>query len=121
MLLLTDSAAEIIDRLTAAPDVPDNAGLRIDAEAREPGSIWTAFLTDRPGPGDEVLEVRHGRLYLAPDAISRLADKVLDAETVEDGDVVFHLKHRQAGDAEDGAATDAVDKADRVEPEDSDA
>ena len=86
--------------------------------------MWTAFLTDRPGPGDEVLEVRHGRLYLAPAAVGRLADKVLDAETVEDGDVVFHLKHRraEADDAEaETGAVDEVDPVDPVEPEASDA
>jgi hypothetical protein len=97
MLLLTDSAAEIIDRLTVESEIPESAGLRIDSEADEAHGTaphWTAFLTDRPGPGDDVLEVRHGRLYLAPDAADLLADKVLDAEAVEDGDVMFHLRHQ---------------------------
>lgn len=99
MLVLTEAAAETIDALTDRPELPENAGLRISTMtgAGEPAAEgWNAALTAGPGPKDEVFQVRGGRLYLDPVAAGRLADKVLDADTAQDGEVVFHVRRQDA-------------------------
>lgn len=99
MLVLTDAAAETIDALTARSDLPENAGLRISTLAGgEQAAGWNAALTAGPGPKDEVFQVRRGRLYLDPEAAGRLSDKVLDAQTAQDGEVVFHVRRQDAED-----------------------
>ncbi|HEX4787557.1 MAG TPA: hypothetical protein VH372_03785 [Actinospica sp.] len=97
MLMLTDAAEEVIDELATEPDLPETAGLRIALNAADEAEPeWSAALTACPGPEDEVLEVRHGHLYLDPAAADRLTDRILDAGTVDD-EVVFHVR-RQPSD-----------------------
>ncbi len=100
MLVLTEAAAETIDELTGRPGLPESAGLRISTlDGGEPTAqteSWNAALTSGPGPKDEVFQVRSGHLYLDPTAAGRLADKVLDVQTAEDGEVVFHVRKQDA-------------------------
>jgi len=106
MLVLTEAAVETIDALTDRPELPDSAGVRISTVTAGAGERaaegWNAALTAGPGPKDEVFQVRGGRLYLDPVAAGRLADKVLDAQTAQDGEVVFHVRRQ---DAEERSAT----------------
>lgn len=102
MLVLTEAAAATIDALTSRDGLPENAGVRITtARPGEPGPAaggegWNATLTTGPGPKDEVFQVRRGRLYLDPVAAGRLADKVLDVQTAQDGEVVFRVRRQDA-------------------------
>ncbi|WP_034261456.1 hypothetical protein, partial [Actinospica robiniae] len=99
MLVLTEAAAETIDALTDRPELPESAGLRISTATgggERAVEGWNAALTAGPGPKDEVFQVRGGRLYLDPVAAGRLADKVLDADTAQDGEVVFHVRQQDA-------------------------
>jgi Fe-S cluster assembly iron-binding protein IscA len=99
MLVLTEAAAETIDALTDRPGLPESAGLRISTmtgPGEREAEGWNAALTAGPGPKDEVFQVRGGRLYLDPVAAGRLADKVLDAQTAQDGQVVFHVRRQDA-------------------------
>jgi Fe-S cluster assembly iron-binding protein IscA len=108
MLVLTEAAAETIDALTARSGLPDSAGLRISTMpgGERAAEGWNAALTAGPGPMDEVFQVRRGRLYLEPEAAGRLADKVLDAQTAQDGEVIFHVRQQ---DEETLHAQDAPD------------
>lgn len=100
MLVLTEAAAETIDALTAESGLPESAGLRISTMTggERAAGAWNAALTAGPGPKDEVFQVRGGRLYLDPVAAGRLADKVLDADTAQDGEVVFHVRSQHEGE-----------------------
>lgn len=95
MLLLTKAAAAAIGELATQPELPESAGLRITSSAVPDEPAWGAALTAGPGPRDEVYDVAQGHLYLDPEAADRLTDKILDAQTVDDGDVVFHVKHQR--------------------------
>lgn len=97
MLELTDTAADLIGKLSTQPDLPETAGLRIQsASAPEEETGLAAELAPGPGLEDEVVEVRSARVFLEPEVAEHLADKLLDAETQEDGQVVFHVRQQSA-------------------------
>lgn len=88
MLSVTDNAATAIRSLTAQPEVPEGAGLRI---ATDPGAgSLTLSLAPEPGEGDQVLDTSGARLFLDTEAAELLDDKALDAVQAEDG-VQFSL------------------------------
>ena len=102
MLMLTEGAAEVIKVLA---DAPDAEGLRIstaDAEGAESGSGLQIGLVEAPGDGDEVLEADGAQVFLAPDTVDTLADKVLDADI--DGQSVRFALLEQGGAPADGAS-----------------
>lgn len=77
MLTLTDSAATEIRTITAAPEIPDDAGVRI---ATTPdGAGLTLSLAASPVDGDAVVEDNGARVFLEPTAAGLLDDKSLDA------------------------------------------
>jgi Fe-S cluster assembly iron-binding protein IscA len=93
MLMLTDAAATAITQLTSQPNMPETTGLRIVPNPDDTqGPALAAALTSGPGPQDEVLEVHQARVFLEPEAAEQLADKVLDAETADGGQIAFHLR-----------------------------
>jgi len=109
-MLVTDTAAALIDELTDRRGVIESLGLRITAGAgagaggdgeagagQADGAQFAFAVTDCPGPLDEVLPVRGGRLYLDAAVADRLADKVLDARRSEDGQIVFHIGGERIG------------------------
>lgn len=89
MLTVTDNAVTAIRSLTAQPEVPDGAGLRI---ATDP-SAGALQLTVAPQPheGDEVLDSAGARLFLENEAALLLEDKALDATVDDQGSVQFAL------------------------------
>ncbi|MBR7825007.1 adhesin [Actinospica sp. MGRD01-02] len=95
MLRLTDTAADLIGKLSTQPDLPDTAGLRIES-ASAPGTEGGLAAELAPGPGldDQVVEVRGARVFLDAEMVDHLSDKVLDAETKEDGQVAFHVRQQ---------------------------
>jgi iron-sulfur cluster assembly protein len=105
MLVLTDTAAEVISELTAQLDLPETAGLRICPNPEEGGeSARAAVLPGSPDPQDEVVEVRHARVFLEPEAAGELSDKILDAETQDGGRVMFHVRSQLTPDDVPGSA-----------------
>ncbi len=81
MLTLTDTAAEAIRGIVAAPELPDGAGLRI---ATQPGSDETATLevsvAETPAETDQVVDESGARVFVEADAVPLLDDKLLDAQ-----------------------------------------
>jgi iron-sulfur cluster assembly protein len=107
MLMLTDTAAAVIKELTAQLDLPETAGLRISPtptpeDNSEPG--LAAVLAGAPDPQDSVIEVRHARVFLEPEAAGHLNDKILDAETQTGGQVMFHVRSQLTPDDIAGSA-----------------
>ncbi|MGH3681745.1 MAG: adhesin [Natronosporangium sp.] len=86
---MTDNAVAAIRSLTAAPEVPDGAGLRI---ATDPAAA-ALQLTVAPEPheGDAVVDNAGARLFLDTDAALLLDDKALDATVDDQGSVQFAL------------------------------
>ena len=106
MLVLTDTAAAVISELTAQLDLPETAGLRICPNPEEgEGAALAAILTGAPDPQDEVVEVRHARVFLEHEAAGQLSDKILDAETRDGGQVMFHVRSQQTSDGDAGSGS----------------
>ncbi len=81
MLAITDTAAEAIRGIVAAPELPEGAGLRI---ATQPGSGEAAALvvsvSETPAASDQVVDEEGARVFVEADAIPLLDDKLLDAQ-----------------------------------------
>ena len=90
MLQITTAAAEAIDAITRA--VPGSAGVRIttlpqaSTNGSGPVAVFDFYPTPEPGDEDEILEEQGVQVFLEPEVIPLLDDKLLDAEL--DGDEV---------------------------------
>lgn len=93
MLVLTEAAAEVVKSVTANPQAPDSAGLRIASSAAEPGNPGSLELMAAAGPAehDQVVEAEGARVFLEPSAALYLEDKVLDAQIDGQGNARFSL------------------------------
>lgn len=95
MLMLTEGAAQAIRALS---DTPGAEGLRI-AASDEGGAAsgLEIALAAQPETDDAVLEANGAQLFLSPDTVELLSDKVLDADLVDDQSVRFSLLEQGAG------------------------
>ena len=99
MLHISQSAAEAILEITES--VPGSAGIRIAAmpEATTNGSgpttVFDFYPTPEPDLGDEIVEEQGVQVFLEPDVVPFLSDKLLDAEI--SGDEVRFLVEEQDG------------------------
>ncbi len=86
MLTLTDNAADAVKTIAQATEgMPDESGLRIQAEAAGDGQMGFGLaLADGPAEEDQVIEEDGARVFLGPEAAVYLDDKVLDASIVGD-------------------------------------
>lgn len=93
MLVLTETAAEVVKSVTSTPQAPQAAGLRISSSVAEPESASSLQLEAVPGPdeSDQVLEAAGARVFVAPQAVIFLDDKVLDAQVDGAGNARFSL------------------------------
>jgi iron-sulfur cluster assembly protein len=100
MLVLTQAAAEVVTSVTSAPQVSEEAGLRISSSVAAPGEAGALQVeaVSGPGPEDQVLEAAGARVFVAPQAASFLDDKVLDAQVDGAGNVRFSLGVQRPGD-----------------------
>jgi iron-sulfur cluster assembly protein len=93
VLAISEDAAAAIRGIVESEGVPDGAGLRITREEStdQAGNSRTDLrlsVVAAPQEGDEVLETE--RVFVDPDCIELLDDKLLDADYVDD-DVRFSL------------------------------
>jgi len=90
-IMLTPDAAEAIKGLV---ETPGAEGLRISSMATQSpdtqGPGLEVALSGGPQPQDAVIETEGARLFLAPEAVQVMDDKILDAD-VEGGEVRFAL------------------------------
>jgi Fe-S cluster assembly iron-binding protein IscA len=101
MLVLTEAAAEVVKAITATPEAPEGAGLRIAPSATEPGNTGDLQVSAAPGPheNDQVIETSGAHVYLEPQAAEYLEDKVLDAQVDSEGRAHFSLGMQGPGQA----------------------
>ena len=99
MLQVTHDAAQLITELRRGQDVPDDHGLRVFAEASQPGEVTIALgFTDGPAEGDHVSEQEGLRVFVASELAAPLEDAAIDVADAEDG--ASQLIFRPQGDAE---------------------
>ncbi|HZV75640.1 MAG TPA: HesB/YadR/YfhF-family protein [Conexibacter sp.] len=81
MLSITDTAAEAIRGIVAAPEMPDGAGLRIATQpgADEVGTLEVS-VAETPAETDQVVDEAGARVFVEADAVPLLDDKLLDAQ-----------------------------------------
>ncbi len=99
VLALTQNAVDAIHAIKASSDeVPDEAGLRISAEAKE-AEETSLHLTIVPAPAesDVVVEAEGEQIFLEPEVAGFLDDKVLDAQ-MDEGRVNFAIAPQSAGE-----------------------
>lgn len=90
MLTLTPTASTVIENLVSREADPNTAGLRIDAGGPE-STEFAVAVAPEPAEGDQVVENGAARVFLETNASVALADKVLDAQVGEDGNVRFAI------------------------------
>jgi Fe-S cluster assembly iron-binding protein IscA len=98
MLLLTENASTIVKTIAEqAPDISgseNHVGLRIAAEAVDSTELSLAVVPE-PESTDQIIETDGALVYLEPNAVVMLADKVLDAQVEENGSVSFAIALQQ--------------------------
>ncbi len=95
MLAITDTAAEAIRGIVAAPELPEGAGLRI---ATQPGAETGALevsVAETPAASDQVVDEHGARVFVEADAVPLLDDKLLDAQ-IDGARVGFMLSEQEA-------------------------
>lgn len=86
MLSVTETAADMITRLTTGADLPEG-GLRIAEEGSTPGLHMS--VVPRPAADDVVVLQHHVAVFLDPVAADRLTSDTLDARDSEAGAAFF--------------------------------
>jgi len=102
VLQISPAAAEAIDAITRA--VPGSAGVRIttmpqaSTNGSGPVAVFDFYPAPEPGDEDEVVEEQGVQVFLEPDVVPLLEDKLLDAEL--DGDEVRFTVEPSDGDGD---------------------
>ncbi len=85
MLQITPDAATFLSELRQGQDVPETYGLRVFAEASEPGEVTIGLgFTENPAEGDQVTEQDGLRVFVAPELATPLEAAAIDV-TAEEG------------------------------------
>lgn len=96
MLTMTDTAAEAIRGIVAAPELPDGAGLRIATQpSAGDGAALEVSVAETPADTDQVVDEHGARIFVEADAVPLLDDKLLDAQ-IEGSRVGFLLSEQAA-------------------------
>ncbi|MFL5818083.1 MAG: HesB/YadR/YfhF-family protein [Conexibacter sp.] len=93
MLTLTDTAAEAIRGIVAAPELPEGAGLRIATQPDAEQASLEVSVAESPAETDQVVSEAGARVFVEAEAVPLLDDKLLDAE-IEGTRVGFMLSER---------------------------
>lgn len=87
MLTITETAAQAINSLVTANEMPEGSGLRIAGQEEEQPEALELSVAATPSEQDSVLEGGGAKVFLEPIAARVLDDKVLDVQKVtEDGE-----------------------------------
>lgn len=79
MLQVTPGAAALLTELREGQDVPDNYGVRVFAEAAEPGEVTIGLgFTDAPAADDHVTEQGGLKVFIASELVAPLQDAAID-------------------------------------------
>jgi len=98
VLTITDTAAEAIHGIVAAPELPDGAGLRIatqhDSDPARQAALEVS-VAESPAETDQVVSEAGARVFVEAEAVPLLDDKLLDAQ-IEGTRVGFMLSEQSA-------------------------
>lgn len=96
MLTITQNAADAMETIfSAAPEVPDTAGMRITHDVGEDGRpAFRLAVVERPEASDQVVDAENVSVYLESATSPLLDDKILDAR-VEGDKIGFTLDEQQ--------------------------
>jgi iron-sulfur cluster assembly protein len=86
VLTLTSNAAEAVKTIAeASPELPNESGLRIQAEPTGEGQVsFDLTMVESPDVADQVIEEAGARVFVEAEAALILEDKILDATVVGD-------------------------------------
>jgi Fe-S cluster assembly iron-binding protein IscA len=92
MLTLTSEATAVIEGILAAPELPEDAGIRIAAttDGSSPNSSQPAVgafemtVAEEPAERDEVIEEGGARVFVEGVVADVLNEKILDAQIVNE-------------------------------------
>lgn len=93
MLTITNTAAEAIRGIVAAPEIPDGAGLRIATQPDAGAAALEVTVAEQPAETDQVVSEAGARVFVEADAVPLLDDKLLDAQ-IEGTRVGFTLSEQ---------------------------
>lgn len=93
MLVLTETATELVKSVMSDPQAADGTGVRIMTAGPDPEGPNALQLATAAGPseGDQIIEAAGARVFVEPRAAAYLEDKVLDARLDEQGQAQFLL------------------------------
>jgi len=100
VLTLTDNATSAIRTLTAQPEAPDGAGLRIANDPAAGG--LTLAVAAAPQDGDQVIDSSGVRVFVEEQAATLLDDKALDAAVDDGGRMQFAVAPQPGAGSVDG-------------------
>ncbi len=87
MLTITETAAQAINSLVSANEMPEGSGLRIAGQQEDQPEALELSVAATPSDQDSVLEGAGAKVFLEPVAAQVLDDKVLDVQRVtEEGE-----------------------------------
>jgi Fe-S cluster assembly iron-binding protein IscA len=86
MLAITETAAQAINSLISASQMPEGAGLRIAPQQEAPSEALELSVAPAPAEEDTVVEGGGATVFLEPTAALVLDDKVLDVQRVMEED-----------------------------------
>jgi Fe-S cluster assembly iron-binding protein IscA len=93
MLAITDRAAAVIGQLVEQSPLPEDGGLRVDAQEQGDGTVGLDLsLVEGPAPGDAQVDHDPAHVFLEPQAAAILSDRILDAEPAAEGQVLFTFR-----------------------------
>jgi iron-sulfur cluster assembly protein len=93
MLTISDSAVAAIRGLLGAVSQQGRTGVRLSGGVASDGSKYELTPSRAPAPGDLTVDRGDVRLYVDPEAATKLEDKLLDAH-VRQGALRFEVEDR---------------------------
>jgi len=90
MLAISPAASEAIRDLLAASEMPEGSGMRITLAGSGAAGALEISLREGPEAEDEIVEVAGAAVFIEPQALPLVDDKVLDAH-VERDHIAFAL------------------------------
>lgn len=84
MLAITETAAQAINSLVTANQMPEGSGLRIAGQQDDQPEMLELSVAATPSEQDAVLEGGGAKVFLEPTAAQALEDKVLDVQRVDE-------------------------------------
>ena len=96
MLAVTDTAAQAIHALTSQAQLPEGSGMRVAApDPDQPSSLGLEVVAEAV-EGDQVVPTEYeAKVFIEPQVVPLLDDKLLDAQVDDQGQLSFQLSMQQ--------------------------